>query len=244
MNNFTSPFFKYYGSKWRLAKYYGAPRRDIVVETFAGSACYSIYWKAQKVKLYDLDPIVCDIWRELINCDQQTILNLPDYINDHNELLELPYPWGHFIFRWIKVGPQVDIANGKTSGWYYKLSDKEKNKFGYWSPARKKKVAESKWLIEKWTIDNLSYEQIPIIDAHYHVDPPYQHPPGKHYRFNNAGIDFNHLAEWCKKLPTADVCEMSPAAWLPFRPLRNVVNCRKGNYTEVIWTKNGGDLGI
>ena len=50
------PMFSYFGSKYKLAKHYGAPRFDTVIEPFAGSAAYSLYWEPKNVILYDANP--------------------------------------------------------------------------------------------------------------------------------------------------------------------------------------------
>jgi site-specific DNA-adenine methylase len=52
------PFFLYYGGKWRLADRLGPPQRDHVIEPFAGSAGYSVFWEPKKVTLIERDPVV------------------------------------------------------------------------------------------------------------------------------------------------------------------------------------------
>ena len=58
----AKPMFNFFGSKWNLAQYYGPPRRDMVIEPFAGSACYSLYWNCRNVLLADISPeSLCDL---------------------------------------------------------------------------------------------------------------------------------------------------------------------------------------
>ena len=95
------PFFKYYGSKWNGAKHYGPPKYELVIEPFAGSACYATYWEVPHVKLYDISDEVCAVWDYLINCSEQDIKDLPDWIEGREHLLGLPYAPQRLIARWI-----------------------------------------------------------------------------------------------------------------------------------------------
>jgi site-specific DNA-adenine methylase len=67
------PMFSYMGSKWRIAKLYGRPSTNLVIEPFAGAACYSLYWNAPKVLLYDLNPIVAGVWKYLTKVKESEI---------------------------------------------------------------------------------------------------------------------------------------------------------------------------
>ena len=57
------PFFKYFGSKWKLARLYCRPRCEHVIEPFAGAAGYSVYWEPKKVTLIELNPVVHGVWK-------------------------------------------------------------------------------------------------------------------------------------------------------------------------------------
>lgn len=73
------PFFSYYGAKYTIAKYAGAPRRDFVIEPFAGSAAYATrYALNARASLYDVSPDVCDLWDWLINCSEADVRAVPD----------------------------------------------------------------------------------------------------------------------------------------------------------------------
>ena len=47
------PFFSYFGSKYQVTKHYPIPKHNILIEPFAGSACYALHYPHKKVKLYD-----------------------------------------------------------------------------------------------------------------------------------------------------------------------------------------------
>lgn len=60
------PFFNFYGSKWRFARYYSPPEYARLVEPFAGSASYSLHYPERQVELYDVDPVIAGVWAYLI----------------------------------------------------------------------------------------------------------------------------------------------------------------------------------
>lgn len=105
----------------------------------------------------------------------------------------------------------------------------------YWNDRAKRRIVEQKPRIAEWSIEHLSYKQIPGVEAHWFVDPPYSGTEGRAYRHNE--INFDHLAEWCKsRQGTVDVCERSGANWLPFAHLRTANNMSNATYQEVVWT--------
>ena len=72
------PFFKYYGSKWSLAKHYKKPKSETIIEPFAGSACYSLHhWNKYEVWLNDLDDNIASLWSYLIKVKESEIKSLP-----------------------------------------------------------------------------------------------------------------------------------------------------------------------
>lgn len=87
----------------------------------------------------------------------------------------------------------------------------------------------------------MSWGEIPLCDAHWHIDPPYNNKAGSKYPFKD--IDFNKLGSVCKVLPGAvDVCENMGANWMDFEYLCDVVTSR-GSRTgavskEVVWQKS------
>jgi|UPI000120C919 Site-specific DNA methylase len=72
------PFFKHYGSKWRLACRAPQPQYDTIIEPFAGSAGYSLrYGAGRRVLLIDASEDTCTIWRYLLGASEDEILDLP-----------------------------------------------------------------------------------------------------------------------------------------------------------------------
>ena len=231
-------FFWYFGSKMNLAQYYGPPRRSIVVEPFAGSACYATYWNAEIAKLYDIDEDICSLWDFLIHCSEQDIKGLPDYIQDADQIAEFT-PANHLIRRWIWFG--VRIKNSTSLKLYH---NKIKNgNICVWSPVIKYRIIQQKPRIKKWTIECKSYKDVPNGNYHWHIDPPYDGVAGSEYTYGRDSIDYHALAKFCvSRQGAVDVCEQQGARWLDFEPLIPARNSRARWYNEVIWSKNKGGL--
>lgn len=235
------PFFSYYGAKYTGAKYMGAPRHDLVIEPFAGSACYSVRWDAPRVALFDVSPDIVALWDWLIRCSAGDVAALPDAFECMDEVLALPAGAQLLVKFWISKGRAE--PSGALSPWYFQY--RNSNDCRVWGAAVKRRVIEQKPKISMWTVEQRSYRDVPVIDAHYVIDPPYNNNAGARYPYSD--IDYAHLAEWCRSLPgPVDVCENVGADWLPFEPLYEVVSARgrrSGAVSkEAIWRNKAGVL--
>lgn len=230
------PFFSYYGAKYTGAKHYGRPRSALVIEPFAGSACYSSYWNVEHVRLYDVSDAICQLWDWLIHSSLRDVTTLPDQFETFEQVQSLPAGARTLVQFWVAKGRAE--PSGRLSPWYFQYRNAHDCRV--WGPAVKRRLIEQKPLITKWTIERLSYEQIPLVEAHWHVDPPYANEAGS--RYPHSAIDFAHLGHWCRSLPGhVDVCENVGSNWLPFEPLYEVVSTRgrrSGAYSqEAVWRK-------
>lgn len=235
-------FFQYYGSKMRLARHYGPPRSNVVIEPFAGSASYSVYWGVERAMLYDLDETICELWDWLIHGSENDLLALPDVIRDEDHLNSLHKHGQILIRRWFHALSNInrkmpfDTYRRKINGNWKHFRHYRPNP-NVWSRRIKYRIAKQKQGIVKWTIDRLSYTDIPDSLGHWHVDPPYSSKSGDGYVYNNKSIDYKHLAEWCRnRQGEIDVCEMEGAEWLPFWTLRQAANSAGRRYREVVWS--------
>lgn len=194
------PFFSYYGAKYTVAGYAGEPRR---------------------VALYDLSPDVCALWDWLIHCSEADVRAIPDAFNSFDEIERLPRGASLLARFWVSKGRAEPSA--VLSPWYFQYRNAQDCRV--WGPAVKARIIAQKPAIAEWTIDNLPYWKVPVREAHWHIDPPYNNTAGSRYPFSN--IDYAHLAAWCRDLPGAvDVFENEGATWLPFKPLCKVVTSR------------------
>jgi len=80
------PFFSYYGAKYTASSYLGPPRYPVVVEPFAGSACYSTRWNVHQAKLYDVSFDICDLWDFLIHSSESDIMSIPDKFENMDQV--------------------------------------------------------------------------------------------------------------------------------------------------------------
>jgi hypothetical protein len=215
------PFFSYYGAKYTVSRYAGAPRRGLVIEPFAGSAAYSTRWSPEKVKLYDVSLDICDLWDFIIHSSDRDISAIPDSFEFFDQVAALPRGASLLARFWISKGRAE--PSGTLSPWYFQYRNSKDCRV--WGPAVKARIRAQKENLKLWSIDNCSYENIPMVEAHWHIDPPYNNNAGSRYPQSN--LDYTHLAEWCAGLPgTIDVFENVGADWMPFTPLCEVVTSR------------------
>ena len=229
-----SPFFSYFGGKWRAAYLYPLPRHRRIVEPFAGSAGYALRYAMLDVELYDVDPVICGVWDYLINVSAREILALPDLQagQDVRDLC-LPDEAKHLIGFWLNKGttrPGQTMSAWARSGKYAG---------SVWGARVRQTIATQLHAIRHWTIRQQCYSSIENSSATWFVDPPYE-DKGRAYRCN--AIDYEALAAWCKtRNGLAIVCEQKGASWLPFDRLASCKTTRSNRSNEVIWIKDSRD---
>jgi site-specific DNA-adenine methylase len=204
------PMFSYLGAKWRIAKKYGGPITNLVIEPFAGSACYSLYWNAPKVILYDLNPVIAGIWQYLIKVKESEVLKLPiDFQNVDD--LKIPQEARWLVGFWITKGNVH--PNKSRSAWARQYRNSGDCKV--WGEASRSRIANQVKNIRNWKSFCASYQECPEVTADWFIDPPYT-VAGKHYPFSD--IDYKTLSEFCRKRKgRVSVCENEGADWLPFK---------------------------
>jgi len=226
------PFFSRYGSKWRIAPYYPAPQHFTIIEPFAGSAGYSLHYPHHQVKLYDRDPIICGAWDYLIHAKPEEIRRLPlniEHVDEHNLSLEEKWVIGYWMHK------ASDRPTKMPLGWMLR----QPRASTYWEEAIRERIAQQVSCIRHWTIEQMSYENIPDMEATWFVDSPYNNRAGESYTYGRQGIDYQHLGNWCRsRSGQVIVCENLGADWLDFRPFR-IINGQRKQSTEVLWTNDG-----
>ena len=226
------PFFCLYGGKWRAAPHYDQPIHDTIIEPFAGSAGYSMRYPARHVRLYDADPLIVGLWQYLIAVSSDEILALPTEV-EHVDDLAVCEEARWLIGFWLNKGmtsPCKTPSKWMRDGW---------RPNSQWGPVIRQRIATQVDAIRHWTIEERSYEDVPMETATWFVDPPYNNAAGRRYRHHD--IDFRHLGAWCRELPgQAIVCEQTGALWLPFCPFKEIKSTegskRTNRSAEVVWT--------
>jgi site-specific DNA-adenine methylase len=203
--------FSYMGSKWRIAKLYGRPSTNLVIEPFAGAACYSLYWNAPKVLLYDLNPVVAGIWKYLIKVKESEILKLPvEFENTDDLRISEEAKW--LIGFWITKGNVHPNKSRSAWGRQYNGSGDCK----VWGEPVKARIAKQISSIRDWKSFCADYRECPNVKADWFIDPPYS-VAGKHYTFSD--INYSDLSDFCRsRKGRVTVCENNGADWLPFKP--------------------------
>lgn len=230
------PFFSYFGAKWRLAPKYPAPRFDTIVEPFAGSAQYACLYPDRNVYLCDKDPIIAGLWRYLIRTPEREILEMPDiHAGQCVDDLRLPCQEAKWLVGFWLQGATAAPAN-VPSTWMLGAA-RNRMEGAFWGTRVRQMIASQLHAIRHWRCANRSFDEIPMADVTWFVDPPYQ-IQGKSYMCKSADIDFAYLGTWCQSLPgQVIVCENAGAAWLPFRDFATLSHAR-GKVKpskEVVW---------
>ncbi len=238
------PFFSYFGSKYNLAKHYPSPKHNILIEPFAGSACYALHYPQKQVKLYDKFDIVCGIWDYLIKAKKEEILDLPmiDFDKSLDDYPTIPQEAKWLIGYWLHTSNYrpdtkwTSRCKSSAQGFISKSGEVYKPRnYNTWTELNKIKIAEQLEHIRHWTIEQKSYEDLYNEQATWFIDPPYQYE-GKGYAHSSNKIDYSHLGEWCKEREgQVIVCEGEKAKWLPFEPLKTILNCQNKEFNEVVW---------
>ena len=232
------PFFTFFGSKWRAAPHYEAPRFDHIIEPFAGSAGYAMRYPDRKVTLVERDPLIAATWRYLLTVSPAEVLALPDIqaTQSVDDLQVCPEArlligwWLEYACRKPKKRPGQWMRRGVANGgararWAM-----------WWNQRVRERIASQLGAIRHWTLIEGAYDAAPAVDATWFIDPPYQ-VAGK-YRFGSKGIDYAALGAWCAtRKGQVIVCENVGASWLPFRPWRDIRGTSKVSH-EAIWTND------
>lgn len=230
------PFFPYFGSKWNLARSYVPPPHSPVIEPFAGSAAYSLYFNARKVTLIDKNEKLVAVWQYLVKATEREIRSLPVELFEHVDDLDVCQEARWLIGFWINRG---------TASPRNKLSVWAKENWGgatckTWGPPVKSRIISQLDGIRDWRIVLGDYSLAPDIRATWFVDPPYV----------KAGVAYEkqveslaNLGSWCRaRRGFVIVCENRGAQWLPFNVLRNGRGSfgthRSGVSKEVVWVQH------
>jgi hypothetical protein len=224
------PFFPYYGAKWRLCGYLPAPRHDILIEPFAGSAGYSMrYGAGKQVMLFDRDDNIVRTWQYLLRVGASEILSLPDLeVGQSVDSLDISPEARLLIGWWINRGSS---RPGKSRTAYSARNDKAQLN---WGARARQRIADQLPAITRWTVRLGDYREAPDIEATWLIDPPYKGRPGSFYRFND--VDYPALADWSRsRRGQVMVCEGENGDWLPFGPFGSH-KTSKGKSPEKLWT--------
>lgn len=218
--------WSYYGSKSKIVNCYPPPKKDKIIEPFAGSARYSLKYFDRDVHLNDKYEVIVRIWKYLQQCSENDIMKLPELklgqkINRNDfDCIEQAWLMG-FLAQNGTSSPNLTVTLfGATSGGI---------------KMKKKKIISQLFKIKHWKITQIDYTELENENATWFIDPPYFNG-GHCYKYSNKMIDYNKLADWCKsRTGQVIVCENTKANWLPFKPMKKMRGAAKTT-TEAIWS--------
>src|ERR1039458_2754616 len=144
-----SPFFSFFGSKWRVARHYSTPTHPTIIEPFAGSAGYSLRYPEHQVRLYDADPIICGVWHYLIHVRPEKIRRLP-LVFGHVDELDLCQEAKWLIGFWLNKGC---VGPSKSPSQWMRDYQARQPGCTYWSAAVVERIATQVGSIRHWTIN-------------------------------------------------------------------------------------------
>lgn len=241
-------FFKHFGSKARLAKELPPPRFSTIIEPFAGSAAYSVQHAtpAHSVLLFDTDERVCIVWDYLIHASAADIMRLPvDHFLAGGDIRDLNLPRAEFLLiqRWLCISGSHNFKLPPSM-----LVESHHNSGATWQTSVRARIASQVDLIRHWKIRQESYDSAPDIEAHWHVDPPYQGNAHGFQEYKCEPPDYVKLGAWCRsRKGDITVHEQAGATWLPFETLKSkhgtsrIVDGVQSSAHEVYWTNERRD---
>jgi len=224
------PFFSYTGSKWTMAPRYGAPVHPLVIEPFAGSACYATRHNAEKAILFDKSKYVIEVWKYLISASYSEIMNLPTEFDSISDL-QLPQGAKYLIGFWITKGSSV--PHNRRTVWGKQYANDIDCKV--WGEPAKRRIASQVERIRSWEAHLLDYRECPDIQATWFIDPPYQEIGKVCYK--NSVIDYRELSNFVKRRKGQVICcEGSKANYLHLADARGMFGkYRTGKSPEFVY---------
>ena len=229
----ASPFWRYYGGKFRAAPRYPKPTHGTIIEPFAGAAGYALRYPDLEVILVERYAVVAEMWRYLIGTTPEEVRRIPTV--EHVDDLPGWVPEGArslvgFAMNSATVSPRLQLSAGRK-----KLTAMGR-RFEGWNAAQRERVAAQVPIVKHWRIIEGDYTDAPNLTATWFVDPPYSNRAGSYYV--HSDVDYAALGSWCQaRAGQTIVCENEGATWLPFQPFATFKAGINGSGSkEVIWT--------
>lgn len=223
------PFINYFGGKYRCALMYPEPSFDVVIEPFAGAAGYSLRHYKKKIKLYEKYDDLVEMWKFLIESNEQDVMSLPLFFDD---LQKENIPRGAKVLIGFLLNTGTTRPCKSKSKWAIKYSDSSQ----FWGEKRRERIAKQVAFIKHWEIHKIEdYSLIPQEKATWFIDPPYQ-KQGIHYVHGSQEIDFYSLGSWCKQRKgEIIVCEQEGSDWLSWNNSKEIKGNNKTKTSKEVW---------
>lgn len=223
--------FSYYGSKSKVAHLYPAPRHNLIIEPFAGSARYALKHFDHDVLLVDKYSVIVDVWHYLQQASEKDIMGLP-ILKRGQKISDLSVSGAEKYFLGFLAGVAGMSPRNTVSGFAAEQNSR---------PNQLKRIAKQLYKIRHWKIIQGSYDEIENREATWFIDPPYQFGGSAYIEHN---INYPALADWSKnRIGQAIVCENTKADWMHFYPLA-LMRGAMTTTTEAIWSNLPHDFQV
>lgn len=217
--------FSYYGSKSKIVDSYPSPKRNRIIEPFAGSARYSLKYWDRNITIVDKSEVLIDVWKYLQSSTRESIL---EFLK-----LDLKYRLSDIVekgtIEWKFLGFLTQAGQAEPRDTRSMMSKFEKDIY---------RISKEIKYIKHWDIRLGDYRDLENEEATWFIDPPYQFGGEHQYRYGNRKIDFGELGEWCRnRNGHIIVCENTKATWMDFKPMKDM---RGTAYTttEAVWSNH------
>jgi hypothetical protein len=231
------PLVKWFGSKWAHSAYMPKPIGDVVIEPFAGSACYSTRHFRKDVILAECHNALRETWKWLTGpASRAEIESIPVELSVGADLRQMGLSSGQELLlkHWQRTN---NVSNCFTvSPWG--------NKPGQWTESTRSSVANAVEQIKHWRIEREGFD---LLEGPLAADPAVTWFIDPVYKYNyNYGIkNFGHgrLAAAVNNIRGfVIVCEATcpktgaKPDYLPFHKFSKMITSRRAaganNYSE------------
>lgn len=186
--------FYYPGRKARAAPSYPKPEFDLVIEPFAGSMAYSLYWQPRMAIGIEMDDRLVGIWRRLCAMTPEEIRAYP-----------IPEVGERFTDKWLMLADQSSGALGSS----YRIMSPYMH--GRAVTLKNQALRSHDYAVGNILYYHGDYQDAPNVQATWFIDPPYQDVNA----YRHSDIDYAELAMFCRtRRGQVIVCEGAAATWM------------------------------
>lgn len=216
-----NPLMKWYGTKFMSSRHYPAPLPDLpIIEPFAGSAGYSCRYHEHDVILYDINPVLTELWQWILNeATSESILAIPVGLPVGTDITTLGLSRGQQLLlkhwqRTNNVGPCMT-----TSPWGHKS--------GQFTNSCRERLSKQIPLVKHWKFQEPDWS----IRGTWMIDPPYKY----NYQYGVKDFDYDKLVDNISRIPQGSLviaCEAVAKTgeipdYLPFEFSHSQVTSRR-----------------
>jgi site-specific DNA-adenine methylase len=226
--------WSYYGSKSKIAKYYPEPKHPIIIEPFSGAAWYSVIHREKAVILNDLNPVISNLWRWIVERADPLDISLNADFFKGQDISTLPLEKEHRDLIGFCAN-RGSAAPKKTVG-QWACQSKARPEWASTLNYQLKRISNFIPHVRHFMSSCKDFRDLPDIRATWFIDPPYQ-KGGEHY--TTPPINYKELCEWIKtRRGQVIVCENLACDWIKVDPLREMQGQRQKSVEGIYYRED------